>query len=51
MHDLMPMNTFAGRLVTELGKMRLRSRIAICTRLGLAVLLVIAGLLKLTYLA
>jgi hypothetical protein len=45
------LNGFAENLRTEFGKMRLRSRIAICTRLTLAVVLVMAGLVKLGYLA
>ena len=47
----MSMSAFAHNVLTEFGKMRLRSRIAICTRLTLAVVLVMAGLVKLGYLA
>jgi hypothetical protein len=39
-------NAFAHNLFTEFGKLRLRSRIAICSRVILAVFLVIAGLVK-----
>jgi hypothetical protein len=49
--NLMAMSAFANNLLTEFGKMRLRSRIAICTRVILAVAFVIAGLVKITYLA
>lgn len=46
----MAMSAFAHNLSTEFGKMRLRSRIAICTRVILAVTFVIAGLVKIIYL-
>jgi len=43
-------NSFTHNLFTEFGKMRLRRRIAICTRVVLALVLVIAGLVKINYL-
>jgi len=49
--NLMSMSAFAHNVLTEFGKMRLRSRIAICTRVMLAVAFVIAGLVKIIYLA
>jgi hypothetical protein len=47
----MAVHSFAQNLLTEFSKMRLRSRIAICTRVILAIVLVIAGLVKIIYLA
>ena len=38
------MGPFARKMLLEFRKMRVRSRIAICARLGLAVFLTIAGL-------
>jgi len=41
--------TVRNNLLMEFGKMPLRRRVAVCSRIGLALFFLVAGLIKLNY--
>jgi hypothetical protein len=43
------MGAFGQKIVSGFGKMRVRTRVSICVRLGMAVFLTIAGLAQIVY--
>jgi hypothetical protein len=43
------MGAFSQKVISGFGKMRVRTRVSICARLGMAIFLTIAGLAQIVY--